>query len=158
MVETVVYLAIFGVIFVGMMQFFFLIAQSNKAVEDQVLLEKNILLITQHSNMEFLDAYSIDEAASVFDDDNGVLVLNLDEAETEKVKYEIVNLGIQFEDENTDLSKLSRTVVDVNRMKYEIIQNSDNDTVGVRVEYRFFIDSSNVTRNFETSYLLNKQL
>jgi hypothetical protein len=157
-IESVVYLGVFAIIFVGMMQFFFMIGRSNQAVEDQVLIEKNILLITQHTNDSFVDGFSIDETSSTFDDDNGVLVINLDELGLSKITYSIENKKIQFENESTEKNSLTRTVVDVRKMRYQLIKNSDDISVGVRVEYEFFIENSNVVRGFETSYLLNKQL
>ena len=76
LVETLVYLALFGIIFTVMVEFSISIAQSNRSAELRQHLDRAKTFIIEHIDNSFLDTNSIDLNNSVFNNDQGKVRLN----------------------------------------------------------------------------------
>lgn len=78
LVETIIYLVLFGIIFTTIFQFVFTIQDGNKKSLSMDILEKNRIFISQHLQDSFTNSTEIDDTLSTFENDRGVLRLNHD--------------------------------------------------------------------------------
>lgn len=75
LIETIVYLAIFGIVFVAIVQFALGISEFNRLNVYRQQLDRNAILVLQHLESEFNQSKTIVTNNSQFDTDNGVLEL-----------------------------------------------------------------------------------
>lgn len=151
LVEVLVYLALFGLIFVSIIEFAISISQSNRVAGKRTEIEKSVITVTQHFSDTVPDGISIDDLNSVYDDDNGVLRVILDPG---YVEYRIEN-GRVVVDRDGILNYLTNPEYYVNKLRFEKILSRSGVTTGVRLT--FMISSSNdssVTTTIITSYML----
>jgi type II secretory pathway pseudopilin PulG len=76
LIETILYLALFGLIFTSIFQFVFNIQDGNQQALTLEILEKNRIFLSQHFKDSFTNSLQIDTNQSTFNDDNGVIRLN----------------------------------------------------------------------------------
>lgn len=158
-VETVIYLAIFSAIFITMIQYMFSIGKNNQLAEDTINLEKNALFITQHMRDSFMTAESINVASSTFNNDSGVMVLNLDDsANPPNVQYLISSNRAKFRNSAGQNIDITQTDILITRLRFEEILDSDDNLVGARAIYTLISEDTNVTKDFETSFIIRSAL
>lgn len=75
LVEVVLYLALFGMFFMVMVQFFFFLGDNNQLSGESLKIDRSIIFMSQHLENTFQRGISIEES-SVLGDDFGQLVLN----------------------------------------------------------------------------------
>ncbi|MEI7578474.1 MAG: hypothetical protein WCJ58_00365 [bacterium] len=75
LVETIIYLALFAIIFTAIIQFVLSIQESNLKVNTDNTLAKQKIFITEHLEDSFRNTSGIDTAQSAFDSDQGRIYL-----------------------------------------------------------------------------------
>lgn len=149
--EVLVYLGVFAIVFLGIIQFLFYVGENNSEAEEKHELQKSIILIDEHLNNSFKASSTINEASSIFANDNGTI--RLEEAAT-YIEYSIVNGRLNFNNNGVSTS-VSPAIYDITKFRLEKILDSQDNLVGVRVEYEIVsTKNSNLIREFQTSYLL----
>jgi hypothetical protein len=71
LIETILYLALFNVIFFSVITWAISLSQSNRNAEYKNAVEKNAIFVSEHLNDSFRRGLSIDNANSTFNDPNG---------------------------------------------------------------------------------------
>jgi len=77
LVEMILYLALFAIIFLAVMQFVLAIAENNRVAMARTRVETSQIFVLEHIRESFDTVDSIDEIGSVFESDSGVLQLSL---------------------------------------------------------------------------------
>lgn len=153
--ETVIYLGIFGFIFVAVMQFFYTISAGNSVASEQNNMQKVSLFINEHINEKFIDVENIDVSNSTFQDDNGVLRLITN---TGYMQYSLSNGQIVFDEDGiTDF--ISPDIYSISKFRFDHIEDSEMNVVGIRLEVQ--IDSkklNDIFEKIETSYVLDRAI
>ncbi len=149
-VEVLVYFALFGVIFLGIINFMISVRATNTSAEQRNLLGKNTIYVMNHLNSSFEVTNSINSASSIFNNDNGKIVLNLN---GKTVEYFLVSGVLHFVDNGTDYV-LTNTDFDLTRFYCEQIKNYRDEEVGVRFSLTFrSMKSPSTSYSFQTSML-----
>ncbi|WKZ30835.1 MAG: type II secretion system protein [Candidatus Dojkabacteria bacterium] len=142
LIEVLVYMALFGVVFALVVGVLIQTREQNRRARDSIKIEQNMMFIDEHINMVFNDVDSINAAGSVFDNDTGTLQLTLNDAST--VEYERVGGTLNFTRDSTT-SPLSNNAVTVSQFRIEQVLDEDSNLIGVRVscEVNSQFDSDN---------------
>ena len=77
LIETVLYIALFAIIFMSVMNFAFSVTEHNQEAEARTMIQRSIIQIQEHLTEKIDSATSIDTIASVFEVDNGVLSMTV---------------------------------------------------------------------------------
>jgi hypothetical protein len=152
LVESVLYLALFGIFFVIVIQFAFSIGQQNTKSELDNTLNRGIIFINEHLNDDFINALSEDSALSTFGNDNGVLRLNM--PASKYAQYSISSGRLQFSDNGTTyfLTPLELTV---NQFLLTRINNAAGTSVGAQLTLTMSSTKyTEITDTYSTSYVL----
>jgi len=150
-VETLIYLVLFGVIFIAIIEFFITMRDNNKSAIEKVNLEKVTIFLTNHLSDSFKNSLSIDELNSDFEINSG----NIRVIKTGKyIEYSLVNDVLTFSDNGTN-----KVILDpdykVTRFYLERILNDKNILQGIRMELTVTsIKNSKNTKTIQTSYIL----
>jgi hypothetical protein len=149
-VEVLVYFALFGVIFISIIEFMISIRATNTIAVQRNELEKNSIFVMNHFNSNFDKTNSINVGSSVFNNDNGKIVLNLSGG---TVEYSLVNGVLHYLENGTDYV-LTNTDFTLSKFYLEQVLNSQNQLVGVRFNITFQSSKNPSTKyNFQTSML-----
>ncbi len=150
--EIVLYLALFGMVFLTAIQFAFNIMDFNQKAAQEIELEKTIIFATEHLSQTFKNAVTIDAAGSTFNNSNGVLSLT---TQTNPIIYskDQNRLRVMVDGINYYLS--SSDMVLSNFYIEKIVNRTDN-IVGIRLSLTMYsIKDSSVTKSIQTSYMVN---
>jgi len=79
LIEVVLYLGLFGMFFLVMVQFFFFVGDSNQLSGESLKIDRSIIFLSQHFEDSFKKGISIDEEGTVFGSDSGQLILSVSE-------------------------------------------------------------------------------
>lgn len=151
LVELVVYLALFGVIFLSIMQFVMATNQNNDTARGRNLIEKNTVFILRHLEQAFSSVQSIDEINSIFDIDQGKLVLNTNDGIKQ---YQLSGTKLEYNYGGSDFD-LVQPGFEITSFKIEKILNNDDQLVGVIISITMdSINLINVSKNISTSFLI----
>lgn len=71
LIETILYLALFNVIFFSVITWAIALSQSNRNAEYKNAVEKNAIFVSEHLNDTFKRGLTVDSVNSVFNDTNG---------------------------------------------------------------------------------------
>lgn len=129
LIETVVYLALFGLIFLSTMNFVLTVSENNRKAESRMYTQRGILFVQEHMTETVRSAWIINEENSVFDSDNGVLALNTVDGVT---SYQIVSGRLHYNCNGRSVPVTNVRVV-VSRLYFERILDPSDNVVGVRV-------------------------
>lgn len=150
LIESLVYIAIFAVVFTVIVQFSLNLRENNQVAGLRKELGDLIITVDSSMNESFSESGSIDEVGSVFNNDNGVISLNL--IDGSNVKYSLNSGKIQIE-RNGVVNYL--TTADFNCTKLYAEQILDPDLAGVRLTVKCTsIKRPQVQSEFTTNYLL----
>lgn len=151
LVELVVYLALFGLIFLSIMQFVMATNQNNDTARGRNLMEKNTIFLLRHLEQSFSTVQSIDEVNSMFDVEQGKLILNTNQGNKE---YQMSSgqLIYSFDGNQYDLIQPG---FEATNFKIEKILNNDNQLVGVLITITMdSINILNVNKTISSSFLI----
>jgi len=151
LLESLIYLALFAVVFIGVIQFTFTISDSNESTEQIEKTEKASIFIMNHLNDSFNKAESVDAINSTFSDDNGVLRLTTAGGYFE---YKIISGQLNFVDSGVTGDFITNPDFLMEKFNLEQVLDSKDVLVGVRViiEFHKVLDST-VSKTIETSFI-----
>lgn len=150
LIESLVYVAIFGVVFTVIVQFSLNTQENNQIASLRKELGDLEVLVDASINESFKTTVSIDSTNSIFDSDNGSLILNLNDSTT--VRYYLENNKIKV---NRGGIVNNLTTSDFTCSKFFIEQILNPSLSGTRIT----ITCTSVKRNqvkdtFTTNYIL----
>ena len=151
LVEVLVYLAIFGMFFTVIINFFFFLQDSNERSGETLKIDRAVIFLTQHFDDSFEKATSA-SGSTEYDNLMGKLYL----IGSTNVNYRLVSSKIQFNDGGID-KQLTRGDLQVTKFLLEQIRDNSDTVIGVEitVEIRSIADSS-VSKEFTNSYIFNQ--
>ena len=150
LVEIVLYLALFAIIFFTVMQFVLAVSENNRVAMARSKVERTHIFVLEHLQESFSEAESVNDVGSLFEDDSGVMVLNL---ESGSLRYSLVNDRIMFERGGVSVPLTAPDVV-VSRFYLEEVLNAASSTVGVRITMEITTEEEDSTETIETAYTI----
>ncbi len=153
--ETLIYIVLFGIIFLAIMQFLFTMNEGNRVATYRNEIDRSVIFLNEHLNDSFESAASIDDINSIFDSDNSKLYLYTGSGTT-SINYRLENGNIIL-NKNAQDYLISSPRVEVTQFKLERILNADDALVGARMtlSIRSSFDEKS-TKTVETSYALKQ--
>ncbi len=146
--ETVVYLALFAVLFTVIIEFAFNVSGLNtKAYSNNDALRTEIF-VNEHLDSEVKKAISVDSSNSVFNDNTGVLRLN---TETGYVEYKLTDQQLEFFN-GTHNNIIVPPNFKVEKFVIEPVLNAESETVALMIEISFSTKNDRVNKTFKTLY------
>ena len=149
--ETLIYLALFGIIFISIVEFFITMRDNNRITLEKINLEKTTIYLTNHISDGFKNSLGIDEGNSIFSVDAGKIRI----LKTGKyVEYSLQNNSLIYSDNGTNLIILDPDYK-VTRFFLEKILDDKNVLQGIRLEMTIVsIKNANDSKSIQTSYIL----
>jgi len=150
LIEVVVYLALFGVIFLLIIQFVIDTNKNNNFARHRNIIEKTSLFILRQLDLNVKPGIVLNEIESVFDSNQGKLVFSKDSV---VYQYYIQNDRLFF-NEGTNNSEMLDPNMKINAFLIEKVINNDQ-TVGLRITLELeSISLDTVNKNVTTMYLI----
>jgi type II secretory pathway pseudopilin PulG len=153
LLETVVYLAIFGVVFITMVQFSFAMGTFSKRNEENILVERNTIFINEHIDSQFKIIQSIDANNSIFNNASGRLNIV---TQNGAVSYYIQNnqLFVAVGGNNYTLSTAGSEVTNFYLERVKSIKTGN--LIGARLNMTLRSKSNpTITKVTQTSFIIN---
>lgn len=151
LVEMLLYIALFGMIFLSIFRFYFFVNESTQNAEELNEVIKSAIFINEHFATTFYESTDIDVVNSTFDADNGVLSLIKN---GDVYTYSIVGGKIQF-NRSGQVSDLTNSGVVVDKLRFERVNDGDGQPTGAKVSVQITsAKNSSQYRNYETVYIL----
>jgi hypothetical protein len=154
LVETLVYLALFGIFFITVMQFLFFLQEFESNAESRLLLNQNSIFLSEHLKETLKDTKSVDLANSQLDQDLGKL--RIIKNDNTYVEYSINSNRIEYTKELSSPVPLSKSIIGINKLRFQAITDqSGSKIIAVRVVSDLYITNKpGVSRVIETLYTL----
>ncbi len=151
LVETIIYLAIFGVVFGSILQFMITVNEQNYRAEFKTNLGKSVLHMTEHFNDSIDLATDIEIASSTFASDNGVLRLNYSGG---TMRYSL-NGGRLYFERNAEVFFLTPPRFAIDQFFLEEVHDDDANLIGVRMTMHIYSrDDQTAEETIVTSFFL----
>lgn len=151
LIETILYLALFGIIFLTVIEFAFVLGRSNDKAQAENEMHRNTIFLNEHLVENFGQAEAINGNISVFDDSNGVLRLAM---EIGYKQYQIADSRLIVTDGTTQ-TYLTSPAIKVTGFTVRAIMNGLNEYVGISITIDFTDNSANAQRSMQSSYILD---
>lgn len=149
--ETLLYISLFSFIFVGIIEFTLVTGEFNKSAENIITIERSLMFVTSHINEKFNGASSVNGAASIFMNNNGIL--NIAKGGID-FRYSILNGRIVLE-YNAAQYLLSPIDYWADKFFIEPIINAETlDISGVRITIRLSSLKTNNSREITAAFFL----
>lgn len=132
LLESIIYLALFGAIFLVIIQFAFSIGDTNKTSDLSNEIHRASIFLQEHLFESFKTALAIDTAMSQFEDDKGVLRLT---TPTGFIEYTTSN-GILSVNRDNVVSPITNANLNVERFNITRINDSEGNAVAAEIEIR----------------------
>ncbi|GAB4158020.1 MAG: hypothetical protein Fur003_1760 [Candidatus Dojkabacteria bacterium] len=153
LIETLVYLGLFGIIFIMIIQFLFSVTDNNTLVQNRISVNRYKLYIFEHLTETFDQADSIDEANSLFNSDSGTL--NLEDLNGEEFTYTINSGNLSF-NRNGETTDITPNEIRISQFRPEAIRNSANEIIGTKITIAYQFASKNwIEDEFTFTYTLH---
>ncbi len=150
LIETLLYLALFGVIFFSIMQFFYSASELNLNADANNNIRKNNLFITNHFDTSVEDTISIDLANTDFDIDLGKIRLITNEG---FIEYS-TNSSQLFVNRNNQINSISDSNIYITRLRFSEV-NFETELKGFKVEIDFQSNKNNrLTESISKIYII----
>jgi len=154
LVETLVYIGVFGIIFVVIIQFLIMMSDNNRLTQQRLETSRSKLFLYEHLEKSFLDADTLSVQDTTFDNDSGVLTIT-DQSIAEELHYEIVNGSLIFARGSDSSIILTSTNIIVTKFYLEDILDVDLNVIGVDVLLEFsYRNSPNISESIHHLYKL----
>lgn len=149
--EVLLYVALFGIIFVTILQYATTIAIFNVSARDRTAIGKQVLFINEHIRDSTDTANAIEEAQTVFRLDNGAIQFT---TAAGTLRYRLQNGNLLFFD-GTDEESITDPYCRADRFYIEPIRNADTELIGFRLQMTITTRSDRPeSQSFEATYLL----
>lgn len=156
LIEVVIYLAVFSIFFIGMINFFYSLSENNRISGENLKVDRATIFTSQHLEDIFKKGSSIDEGESIFDSDSGKLTVELKGGEyayypTDEVVYNVVD-GVLL----ANGTPITRSDLDVSKFLLEKIKDNSDNLIGVRITIKVSSKlRDKVSQEFSNNYLLD---
>lgn len=151
LVETIVYLAIFGVVFGAILQFMISVNEQNYRAEFKTNLGKGVMFMTEHINDSMGLATDIEVPSSTFLSDNGVLRLNYSGG---FMRYSL-NGGRLYFERNAETYFVTAPRFAIDQLYFEQVLDEDLNLIGVRMTMHVYSrDDGTAEETIITSFFL----
>jgi hypothetical protein len=150
LIEVVLYLAIFAMFFIVMINFFFFVQDSNQLSGETLKIDRSTILITQHFEDSFKqsDSVGINTIPNI---DNGTLELLGDV----DVTYSILDSRLQF-DNSESTKPITRSDIQVTKFLLEEILDNSDTVIGVKITVGIRSASdTTINSEFTNSYIID---
>jgi|GEM_PF-2341287 len=151
LIEAVVYLALFGAVFLMVMQFAFAIGGSNDKTNSNNEIQRNMIFLNEHFTGTFSVSESIDDTNSLFNIPDGILRFN---TASGYLEYKLVQGNLVIED-GTSSIVLTDPKFSVNSFLVEPVLGNDASVVGSKITMEIYSSNTRTTRTLHSSYLLD---
>lgn len=150
--EVLIYLALFGIVFIAVVQFVIAVRNSNLMAEQRTDLEKTAIYMMNHLNSSFVLANDISsDTNTVYEQDNGRIRLLLTSSYLE---YYLENGSLVFNNNGTT-HNITNPDFSISRFYLEEILNNDGELKGVRCNIIIVsIKDNTVSKTIQTSFIL----
>lgn len=142
LIETLLYLALFSIIFFSVVTFTISITESNSRAEYKNAVEKNAIYVSEHLAESFALYSTIDSATTIFDSDNSILRLGTGA----DYKQYSVSSGMFRVTQPTTSYDLLDSMVQVTQFRVVEVLDSRSVRVGARITMTF------VSKKYPTIY------
>lgn len=151
LVEQLVYLGIFGIFFIVVIEFAIDISSNNLAAKYRNMLERSNIYTYEHFEDSFYKADTIDPGNTTFNSDMGKIRL-IRSIDGSYFDYKIQNSRLYFTSESGS-NYLTNPNVIIDKLLFTPVYAPDNSLIGSKVEITFRNSKkSNITKNFETLF------
>ena len=151
LVEVLVYLALFAMIFVVFIRLFWYVSENNRRATYRGELDRSAMFVFEHLDTIVADASSIDENLSVFNADEGALVLQVDAA---SVSYSLASGVLYYQTDGVAIP-ITSGKYDVDSFFLERVLNSDSKLIGTRLTLLISpVDLPDMSFTLTTAYTL----
>lgn len=151
LVEVLVYLGLFALVFVVFIRLFWYVTENNQRANYRIELTRSAVFVHEHLETAVASPNKIDKDSSVFDSDEGKLVLT-DGLNT--LEYILAN-GVLYVQSGGTAIAITSSRHTVEKFYLECIADNVGGCEGVRVETRFSpIKMPNMYFYFDTIYIL----
>lgn len=149
--EVLIYLALFGILFMSIVQFVIAVRDSNLMAETRSELEKASIYTMNHLNSNFALANDINSSESIFENDIGKIRLTL----TGKFAEYYITDGVLYFNDNGTVHNITNPDYYFNRFNLEEIENNDAELKGIRCIIEIVsIKDATVKKVITTSFIL----
>lgn len=153
LIEVIVYLALFGMIFITIIQFFLAMQQFNERTSLRNGIQFETVFVSSHFDLSAESADSIIVAESIFESSNGVITLETP-AGTD-IEYSLIDGRIQV-DRNGVANFITSNRVEVTNLRFEEVLTPFDTNIG----FRLIMDLNNsanptITESITTSFIVD---
>jgi Tfp pilus assembly protein FimT len=151
LIEILIYLALFAIIFSSIMQFTLSVAEANQTAEFKNEIERATIFVNEHLNLTFRSITQIDTNNSFFSQNDGKLKLTKLPA---SYTYSLTNGRLTFNNNGTSVY-LTNPNVSVDQFYLERVLAPDSSIVGVRITMNIkAVKKPNLNKTIQTYYSL----
>lgn len=118
LMEMIIYVAILGLVVSAMIIFAITLSNNQSKAYSASEVESNAEIILQEISALIRAARSFDEVVSVWDNDQGVLVGNFDEAGSSWLKISLIDGRVRAENSDNETYFLSSRTVGISRLRF----------------------------------------
>ncbi|MCA9385412.1 hypothetical protein KC717_02065 [Candidatus Dojkabacteria bacterium] len=145
--EALLYLALFSIIFVVVIEIMSTIDQSNNTAKYRAEIDRNIIFVAEHIKESFRTSESINST------DTGMILLDL--ADAGYYQYTDSGSTLYFDNDGIETLPITTSKVAIGTFGVQDVENKDGDVVGVRV--LFDISSArdpNIFKDTEMTFMV----
>ncbi|WKZ24045.1 MAG: hypothetical protein QY312_00325 [Candidatus Dojkabacteria bacterium] len=148
LVETILYLALFNIIFFSVITWAITLTQSNRNAEYRNAIEKNAIFVTEHLSDTFRRGRTVVEDESSFHTGQGSVRISTD---SDYFDYNVQNQRLRV-NRNGGTFLLTDPFVQVTEFRVQPVRN-EGEILGVRVRITFIAEKyPSVTKTIESYY------
>jgi hypothetical protein len=145
--ETVVYIAIFSIFMLTLMQFFISIQINQDKVYKELELEMNRIFVTNHFEEKIKNKFILDQQNSLIDEEIAEIVFL---SENKTLSYKIITGNLILDNTNEIISITNNKAV-VETFQVEPIINRTDNLSAIKISIKFVHrDNANISYDFNT--------
>jgi Tfp pilus assembly protein PilV len=150
LVEMLVYLTIFGMIFLTIISFLLTVATNNQKAESRKEMERATMFIMEHISDSFSRTHTVDIGSSIFSNDNGRLRVTNG---VSYFDYSIIDTKLAVNNSGIS-SYLVNSDIQVTKFLVERVNSKSATIIGARISLTVTsIKLPGSTRSIQTSFL-----
>lgn len=154
LIEILLYLALFSIFFLVMVEFFLFVNQSNQLSSETLKLDRSVIFLTQHLE----DSFEKKSFTSITDiEESDLDELELYDSAVPEYTYKVGDEDgeLQFNDGSGNV-QITRSDIIVDKFSLEEILDNEDTVIGAKITIRLKSKTDNtVQREFSNSYLNN---
>lgn len=132
LIETLVYIGIFGVMFAVIIQYFIITSDSIRSSQSRVIMQHNSIFLIQALSGSFAGAEGIDDTGSALDNSNSILILEMADGSTRTFWSSDQRVMMTDSITGQDIALTQRSL-DVSSFTLNRIEDSEGVVIGVEM-------------------------